>query len=45
MSAIEEINFKITGQTKGDDCWEKKRLLKAKIELICAEFDLELEEV
>lgn len=45
MGITDIINFKITGQTKGDDCWDKTRLIKAKFELICAEYDLKLEEL
>lgn len=40
MGVYDPINFKITGQAPEGSY----RLVKAKFEAVCAEFDLELEE-
>ena len=43
MSVVDEIDIKITGQVDGDRVNIKRQVI-AKLELICAEYDLELEE-
>ena len=44
MSVFDEINIKITGQVDGDTV-NIKRIVIAKLEAICAEYDLDLEEL
>ena len=41
MSYYENINFKIKGQTKKSN---EKEIIRAKLNLVCAEHNLELED-
>jgi len=44
MGYYEAINVNITGQVKGNDPSQTKRMVVAKLEMVCAEFGLDLEE-
>jgi len=44
MGVIKEVKIKITGQVPNDYYDKDYEVLLAKLRLICAEYDLELEE-
>jgi hypothetical protein len=45
MSVFDKIHFVVTGQVDGDCNSREKDIVEAKLKLICAEHELELEEV